>query len=242
MSEKHFQLDGREVPFEDGQTIMQAAMAAGFYIPHLCYLPGFAPHGSCKVCSVKIGTIFASACFEPARMGLVVESETEEIRALRRHVVQMLFAEGNHYCPICEKSGNCQLQAIAYYLGMEDTHYPHLYPRRDLDASHPDTLIDYDRCILCELCVRASRDVDHKSVFSIAGRGHQAHLAVNSESGLLGDTDFSVNDHAASVCPVGAILIKRKGFLIPIGQRRYDHHDIGSVGNHPLDGSSDCGT
>ena len=240
MSEQHsFVLDGREVPFAEGQTIMQAAAAAGIYIPHLCYRPEFAPHGSCKVCSVKVGNGFTSACFEPARDGLVVESDTDEVRALRRSVVQMLFAEGNHYCPFCEKSGNCELQAVAYYLGMEDTHYPHLYPQRDLDASHPDALIDYDRCILCELCVRASRDLDHKSVFSIAGRGHGAHLVVNSESGRLGDTAFSVSDRAAHVCPVGAILIKRQGFSIPIGRRLYDHRDIAVVGHRRPDDEPD---
>ena len=227
-----FLLDGRQIPFTDGQTIMEAATAAGVYIPHLCYHPEFAPHGSCKVCSVKIGTVYASACYEPAVDGLVVESESEEVRGMRRRAVQMLFAEGNHYCPFCEKSGNCQLQAVAYYLDMEDTHYPHQYPQRSLDASHPDALIDHDRCILCELCVRASRDHDHKSIFSIAGRGHQARLVVNSESGRLGDTDFSIKDKAAHVCPVGAILIKRKGFVIPIGQRLYDHRDIGTVGHH----------
>ena len=83
----------------------------------------------------------------------------------------MLFVEGNHVCPTCEKSGNCQLQAVAYYLGMLTPHFNHFYPPREVDASHPDVVIDFNRCILCELCVRASRDVDGKNVFGLSGRG-----------------------------------------------------------------------
>ncbi|GAA5182431.1 hypothetical protein GCM10025771_31710 [Niveibacterium umoris] len=223
----HFSFDGVQLPFLQGQTILQAAADAGHYIPHLCYRPEFPPHGSCKLCSVKANGKFTSACFEPVTEGMKVESETPEIQGYRKRVVQMLFAEGNHYCPFCQQSGNCKLQAVAYHLGMEDTHYAHQYPRRQLDASHPDAMIDYDRCILCELCVRASRDVDHKQVFGVAGRGIEARLLVNSPSGLLGDSRFSITDAAAQVCPVGAIVPKKAAFAVPIGQRRYDTHDIG---------------
>lgn len=224
-----FNLDGRDLAFTPGQTVIQAAAAVGIYIPHLCYRPGFAPHGSCKLCSIRADGRFTSACYEPVRSGMVVESETDEINGLRRRIVQMLFAEGNHYCPFCAKSGDCALQAVAYHLDMEDIHYPQLYPKRGIDASHPDALIDHDRCILCELCVRASRDLDGKNLFGIAGRGLDAHLCVNSASGKLGDTNFSARDRAASICPCGAILPRRKAFLVPIGERRFDSADIGGL-------------
>ncbi|HNK19574.1 MAG TPA: ferredoxin, partial [Piscinibacter sp.] len=107
-------------------------------------------------------------------------------------------------------------------MGMEGPHFEEFYPDRRVDASHPDLLLDLNRCILCELCVRASREVDGKNVFAIAGHGIGAHLVVNSESGRLADTDFATTDRAASICPVGVILPKRRGFVIPIGQRRYD--------------------
>ncbi|MBS0554916.1 MAG: ferredoxin, partial [Proteobacteria bacterium] len=82
------------------------------------------------------------------------------------------------------------------------------------------------RCIMCELCVRASREVDGKDVFALSGRGAKSHLIVNSESGRLADTDFAVTDRAAEVCPVGVILRKRVGFAVPIGQRDYDEKPI----------------
>lgn len=226
-----FKLDGHDVPFTDGQTIMAAAAAAGHYIPHLCHHPDFTPHGSCKLCSVRVDGHLHAACTFPAAAGQVVESATAELQADRRRLTQLLFVEGNHYCPFCEKSGNCQLQAVAYHVGMLDSHYPHHFPQRTIDMSHPDVWLDRDRCIFCALCVRASREVDGKSVFDLAGRGSRQHLVVNSPSGQLGDSAVSVQDRAVHVCPTGALLPKRRGFVIPIGQRVYDAGDINSVGN-----------
>jgi len=226
MSAHSIRIDGQEIPFEPGQTIMEAAQAAGVYIPHLCHHPEFTPHGSCKLCTVKVNGRTCSACTLPATAGQEVLNDTGELNATRRRITQMLFVEGNHFCPGCEKSGDCQLQAVGYFLGMEETHFPHFFPSRRVDASHPDLMLDLDRCILCELCVRASRESDGKGVFEVAGRGMESHLIVNSESGLLGDTPISATDRAAQVCPVGAILIKRTAFRHPIGERHYDQVDI----------------
>ena len=221
-----FTLDGKTIPFTEGQTIIQAASAAGVFIPHLCYHPEFKPHGSCKLCTVKVNGRHTASCTMRAAPGMVVESETEEINAERRALTQMLFVEGNHFCPSCEKSGDCQLQATAYHLGMMSPHYDHFFPSRPVDASHPEVLLDFNRCILCSLCVRASRDVDGKNVFALSGRGIGTHLIVNAKSGQLGDTDFTLDDKAAQVCPVGVILKKRRGFAVPIGERKYDKAPI----------------
>ena len=222
MSDPVFSLDGEDVPFQPGETLLQAVRRAGGYIPHLCWHPEFEPHGSCRVCTVKVNGRMAAACTTRAAAGQEVESHTEELNAQRKTLLQMLFVEGNHFCPSCEKSGNCLLQATAYEMGMEGPHFEEFYPDRPLDASHPDLLLEFNRCILCELCVRASREVDGKNVFAIAGHGIGTHLIVDSETGLLADTDMAVTDRAASICPVGVILPKRRGFVIPIGQRRYD--------------------
>ena len=227
-----FLLDGVPVPFVPGQTVMQAALSAGHYIPHLCYHPEFAPHGSCKVCTVKVNGVTAASCTMPAHAGLEVESETDEVNDNRRTLVQMLFVEGNHFCPACEKSGNCLLQAVAYGLGVLTTDLDYFFPSRPVDASHPDLLLDFNRCILCELCVRASSEVDGKHVFALAGRGLGKHLIVNAESGRLADTDIAASDKAADVCPVGVILKKRVGFATPIGQRRFD---VRPVDEHALE-------
>lgn len=222
MTGRCFSLDGTSIPFSEGQTILQAAMGAGHYVPHLCFHPDFKANGSCKVCSVRVNGRMMASCTTAAQEGAKVESDTAEVGEQRRALVQMLFVEGNHFCPSCEQSGRCKLQATAYELQMTSPHYDHFFPNRPVDASHPDFLLDFNRCILCSLCVRASRDADHKDVFGLAGRGIETRLIVNSETGLLGDSAFAGTDAAASICPVGAILPKRRGFDVPIGERVYD--------------------
>jgi len=222
MADRCFSFDGTDIPFASGQTILQAAMDASRYVPHLCFHPDFQPHGSCKVCAVRVNGRMMASCTTPAEAGMQVESDTDEINDQRRALVQMLFVEGNHFCPSCEESGRCKLQATAYELNMTSPHYDHFFPDRAIDASHPDYLIDFNRCILCSLCVRASREVDKKSVFGLSGRGIGTRLIVHSETGQLGDSEFTATDRAAHICPVGAILPKRRGFDLPIGRRIFD--------------------
>lgn len=223
MSERAaFLLDGHEVPFEPGDTIMQAARRAGHYIPHLCWHEQLGQSGACRLCVVQIDGRFGAACTTPAQAGVAVLNRTPELDGRRRLLLQMLFVEGNHFCPSCEKSGQCLLQATAYEMGMFGPHFEEFYPKRPVDASHAEVWLDLNRCILCKLCVRASHEVDGKDVFAIGGHGIGTRLIVNSPSGQLGDSRFEATDFAARVCPVGAILPKRRGFVVPIGQRRYD--------------------
>jgi [NiFe] hydrogenase diaphorase moiety small subunit len=224
-----FFLDGQEIPFHEGQTVLQAALSAGRYIPHLCWRPQLEPHSSCRLCTVIINGRPFSSCTQPAMKDQKVECDTPELHALRQAVLQMMFVEGNHYCPSCEESGNCRLQAMAYHLGLQDNHFPQQFPIRERDSSHPDVNMDRDRCIRCETCVRASRDLDGKNVFGIHGRGIKSKLAVNATSGLLKDTDLAAEDQAVALCPTGCLTVKRVGFKVPIGQRIYDKDPISRV-------------
>ncbi len=223
-----FTIDGVEVSAKAGQTIMEAADQAGVYIPRLCDHEGLRHQGSCRVCTVKAGGRNVAACTQPAAPDQAVENETPHLTRMRRDLVEMLFHEGNHLCPICEASGNCELQAMAYRLDMtEATKFPYLEPCRALDASHPDIALDTNRCISCGRCIRASQDVDGKGVFGYVGRGIHRRVAVNGEN--LAATDAALNDHAISpeVCPVGCIIRKRVGFVTPIGAREFDEGLIG---------------
>ncbi len=226
-------IDGKSVPFTKGQTILDAALASDMYIPHLCFNPKFKPHGSCRVCLVNVNGHASCACTTPASPNAKVESDTTELNHDRRVLVQMLFTEGNHFCPSCEKSGDCSLQTTAYELGMVSPHFSPNFPIREVDASHPEMLIDHNRCIFCSLCVRASREIDCKDIFGLSERGAKTKLTVNSPTGRLGDTDFSSNDFAANICPVGAIIHKGVGFANPIGQRI---HDLSTHQIQALDG------
>lgn len=229
-----FQLHGQDVPFEAGETVLAAATRAGHYIPHLCWHPDFPPHGSCRVCTVRTGERLTPACTLRAAPGLVVESDTPELQHTRKRLLQLLFVEGNHFCPSCEKSGDCLLQATAYAMGMLGPHFEEFYPDRPVDASHPDILLDFNRCILCALCVRASRDLDGKSVFALGGHGTDTRLLIDSPSGRLADSTMAPGDHAAHICPVGVILPKRRGFAVPIGERRFDVRPVSAPIDDPI--------
>jgi hypothetical protein len=140
----------RRRALQPGDTVLQAATRAGRYIPHLCWHPDFAPHGSCRLCVVKAGRRTVAGLHHPGRArAMDVQSHTPELTAQRKTLLQMLFVEGNHFCPSCEKSGHCLLQATAYAAGMEGPHFEEFYPDRPVDASHPDLLLDFNRCILC---------------------------------------------------------------------------------------------
>jgi [NiFe] hydrogenase diaphorase moiety small subunit len=224
-----FTIDGVEISAEPGQTIMQAADQAGVYIPRLCDIEGLEPQGSCRVCTVKINGRTAAACTQPAEAGAEVENATLELTNYRRDLVRMLFHEGNHLCPICEASGRCELQAMGYRLGIsQPTKYPYQQPARPVDASHPDIVLDTNRCIRCGRCIRASKDVDGKQVFGYVGRGIHKSVGVNGDNLLA--TDASVEDNAIEVglCPVGCIIQKGLGFYEPIGQRPFDKAPIGA--------------
>lgn len=223
-----FTIDGVEVTARDGQTILEAAEEAGIYIPRLCDHEGLRHAGSCRVCTVKSNGRSVAACTQPAAPGLEVENNSAHIEKLRRDLVEMLFHEGNHLCPICEASGNCELQAMAYRLDMTaPTKFPYLEPCRAVDATHPDIALDTNRCISCGRCIRASQDVDHKGVFGYVGRGIHRRVAVNGAD--LAHTDAEAGDFAmsAEVCPVGCIIRKGVGFATPIGARDFDTGLIG---------------
>ena len=220
-------IDGKTIQGEPGQTILQAADAAGIYIPRLCAQPELVPFGACRVCTVLVNGRPQAACCQPIAEGMMVDNDTPKLLEIRKGIIDMLFVEGNHFCMFCEKSGNCELQALAYRFGIAAPRYPFLFPRRDVDMSHPDIWIDRNRCVLCARCVRASRDLDGKGVFEFVGRGADKRIAVNAEADL-GDTDAAVADKAVDICPVGALLKKRVGYATPVGQRKYDHQPIGS--------------
>lgn len=222
-------IDGVEISAVPGMTLIEAADAAGIYIPRLCHHPDLPPTGHCRVCTVTVDGRNTAACTRPVTDGMEVENDTEELNSLRRDLLEMMFVEGNHYCPECEVSGDCELQAVAYRLGMTAPQYPALNPEREIDGSHPDVFIDRNRCIICGRCVRASALVDGKSIFGYKYRGIKKAVAVVVDD-RLGETELEATDKAVGVCPTQCIRVKRRGYRTPVGSRRFDRERIGIPG------------
>lgn len=103
-----FTVDGKECQAEAGMTIYEAAKANGIYIPVLCHYEGLKPVGSCRICSVRVNGRWMAACTQPVTPGMVIENASPDVEEYRKAIIEMLFVEGNHFCPACEKSGNCE--------------------------------------------------------------------------------------------------------------------------------------
>jgi [NiFe] hydrogenase diaphorase moiety small subunit len=221
-----FIIDGKECMAEKGQYILHAARENNIYIPTLCNLDGIKPRGSCRMCNVKVNGRLMTACTTPISEGMIIENDTEEINELRTAILEILFAEGNHFCPACERSGNCELQALAYRYKMMAPRFPYQFPRRDIEASNPKLIKDHDRCILCKRCIRAVKDEQGRSMFAFNRRGYK--VVINIDTNIAKNMTDEMARYAAEVCPVGAILQREQGYRVPIGKRKYDNERIGN--------------
>jgi [NiFe] hydrogenase diaphorase moiety small subunit len=227
MSEKvKFSIDGKECFAEKGANLVEAAKENGIYIPTLCHLEGVKPAGSCRICNVKINGRFMTACTTYVADGMVIENSTPDIEELRKIIVETLFVSGNHYCPACEKSGNCELQALGYKFTMLVPRFPFEFEEKAVDAKSTKLYIDRNRCILCKRCVRSIKSKDGKSIFAFKNRGH--HAMINIDLELANQMTDEEAQHAMDTCPVGSILRKERGYVDPIGSRKYDKTAIGS--------------
>ncbi len=221
-----FTIDGKECTAVKGQLLIDAAADNGIYIPLLCHMRDLVPAGSCRICTCKVNGRYMSACTTPVEPGMNIESNTAELNDIRKAIVEMLFVEGNHFCPSCEKSGNCDLQALGYKYQMMVPRFPYAFERRELEASTPKIFLEKNRCIFCKRCVRLIKDEQGRSIFAFKGRGKT--LEINIDKKLAANMSDDLTMKAMNACPVGAILKKEVGFINSIGTRKYDKEPIGS--------------
>ncbi len=221
-------IDGKEIEAKQGQTILAAAVDNGIFIPTLCAFEGITPKASCRICTVKVNGRPMTACSTPAENGMEIENDTAEINDIRKAIIEALFVEGNHFCPSCEKSGNCDLQALGYRYQMLVPRFPYSFPKRPIDAKNDKLILDTNRCILCLRCVRGLKDENGKSLFALRKRGIHAEVVIDHE--VAANISDELAQKAMDICPVGVILRKEVGFNQPIGTRKYDKVSIG-VGN-----------
>ena len=166
-----------------------------------------------------------TACTTPVAEGMVVENDDPELDEMRKAIVEIFFASGNHFCPACEKSGNCELQALAYRFKMMAPRYPYEFPVKGVDASSKFLYHDRNRCIMCKRCIRSVMK-DGKHVFAFISRGGE-HLHVEMDHELADRLTEEEALQAMEICPVGAIIKKERGYYTPIGERKFDHEPIG---------------
>lgn len=221
----NFKIDGVDCLAEAGIYLVEAAAENGIYIPTLCNIQGVKPRGSCRICTVLVNGRPMTACTTPVTMGMDIQNDTPEINDIRKAIIEVLFVEGNHFCPSCEKSGCCELQALAYRFQVMVPRFPFLFPQREVDASNPKIIKDHNRCILCKRCIRAIKTEDGKNIFAYKKRGIRLEIIIDPELGSKFTDELA--QKAVDICPVGALLPREKAYQVPIGRRKYDNQPIG---------------
>ena len=180
------------------------------------------------MCTVKVNGKPINACTMVVGGGMVIENDTAELNDLRKSIIEMLFVEGNHICPGCEKSGNCELQALAYRFGMMVAALPLPVPRQAGGRFAPQRL-HRPQPLHPVRALRAllARDRPQERV-RLRGPGHPDSAWRWTPGGRSRETDLAAADKAASFCPTGSLVVKRVGWKIPVGKRKYDKEPIGS--------------
>ncbi len=221
MKKVRLRIDGVEVSAEAGQNLVDVAADHGVFIPTLCYMRDKPCLGTCRVCSVKVNGQVNAACTVRAAPDMQVAVDEPELNDMRRSLVELLFAEGNHNCPSCEKSGRCQLQAAGYETDMLVSRFEYRFTPRQPDHASDTIWLERDRCIFCQRCVEHVRDrASGRKIFSISGRGSKSRIEIDVE--LANRMSPEQVREAVELCPVGTILQKRVGHDVPIGRRKFE--------------------
>ncbi len=212
MANNKLTINGQEVTFKNGQTILEVARENGFDIPTLCYLEGTTPTGACRVCLVEVkgARTLVASCAMPAAPGMEIETDSPRVIEARRLVIELLLSSGEHDCLTCEASGNCKLQDLAYKYQVETPSFPRreTYP---IEISNPFIVRDFRRCIMCGRCVQACNEVQVNEAIDIGYRGVKAKIIAAGDMPLeLSDCVFC--GECVQACPVGALTERPSRF------------------------------
>ena len=206
-------IDGHEIKAQAGQTILEAALAAGIDIPTLCHHPALEPIGACRICLVEVEKQrnLQPACTFKVADGMVVHTESEKVVETRRFLLELLFAERNHYCMYCQMSGDCELQSLAYRYGLDSWLYPRPYPSMPVDATREHFVMDHNRCILCRRCVRACQELVGNYTLGLKGRGISTMIVADTDV-PFGESSCLSCGTCLQVCPTGALMDRHSAY------------------------------
>ncbi len=206
--EKTMILDGRKVRFNDERNVLEVARKSGIDIPTFCYHSELSVYGACRLCLVDIeGRGIVTSCSTKPEEGMVVRTNTAEIRDIRRINVELLLASHERECTTCGKSGACSLQSLARKMGIDRIRYQSTRREALVDRSSPCLVHDPNKCVLCGDCVRFCDEIQGIGAIDFAFRGAKAQVGP-AFGKLLNEVECVGCGQCARVCPTGALVPK----------------------------------
>jgi predicted molibdopterin-dependent oxidoreductase YjgC len=208
-------IDGKEIVTSSESTILEAAKQAGIRIPSLCYEERMEPYGACRICLVEVEGArgLLPGCYTTVTDGMIVHTNTEQLRRIRKTIIELLLSDHPQDCMTCESGGQCELQDLAYEYGVKEARFKGEQHHYDILEDNPLIERDYDKCILCGRCIRICREVQGVGVYDFVNRGFDAVPGTPYGKGMQ-DTPCEFCGQCVSTCPTGAItsvMSKGKG-------------------------------
>ncbi len=185
MTPVNITIKNRKLQAQSGQTVYEAAEAAGIDIPVLCHHPALPPEGACRVCLVEIERqrTLQPACTYPVTEGMVVHTDSPKVLEARKFALELIISDHPLDCMTCEATGDCRLQDLAYEYGVKGDKFAggkqHHYA---IDDPNPFIQVDRNKCILCRRCVRACNYINGVEAIGIVYRGFNAKIAFGMDS------------------------------------------------------------
>jgi len=196
-------IDGRAVAAAPGTLVINAARQAGIEVPAFCYYDGLSLQAACRMCVVEVEKApkLLTACTLPVAEGMVVRTETPQVAAARKGVLEFLLANHPLDCPVCDKGGECELQDMVFRYGAGESRFEEEKLHVAEQQWSPVVYFDRPRCILCFRCVRICGEGLGVGALGVVSRGAHSEIAPNHGDHLECDECGACID----ICPVGAL-------------------------------------
>src|SRR2546423_1500582 len=223
-------VDGKKITAPAGTLLIEACKSVGIEVPSFCYYPGLSLQAACRMCLVRIEKMpkLQTACTVPIADGMVVTTESDEVRQARKSMIELLL--GNHPldCPVCDAGGECELQDMTFKYGAAESRYMEGKLHKDEQQWSPVVFFDRPRCILCYRCVRVCGEGMDVWALGVQNRGVVSLIAPNKEDHL----ECEECGMCIDICPVGALTSGTYRYKT----RPWEMNHVGTICTHCGDG------
>lgn len=240
-------IDGRQLEVPENKNVLECALEAGIYIPHLCHHKDLSPLGSCRMCVVEVEgeNQVTTACTLKAKDGLRILTKTPEVERLRMLALELLLTGHPEDCSTCPKYGNCELQMLIQYIGPKTGRLKMRTKGFRAEEGNPLILHDMNRCVLCGRCVRACNELRGVRVMQYQKKELETYVGTLHDK-LLKDADCRFCGACVEVCPTGTIRdkvmnqeLKKEDQVVPCRHACPAHTDIPRYIRHVKNGEYD---